>query len=133
MGGRGAKSGLETQTEKRKGGSIKDLLNNMKKLDNYDLEKREKEELQKKLPVYGEKVQQAYIDYVKKQTDIDLTPARDTYFDNRKGFNIDTRALKPWQLSEIKKLSQKYPAGYEVEFYQNGATRVLIRVKRKKK
>lgn len=135
MGGRGGSSTLSQKAAepKRKAGSIKDLIANMNKLDDYKEQKIQKEELEKKLPTYGEKVQLAYIDYVKKQTEIDLAPARDTYFDNRKGFNIDTSKLKPGQLNEIKRLAQKYPGGYEVRFLDNGVTRLYIGVERVKK
>jgi hypothetical protein len=105
----------------------------MKSLGNYGYEKNEKEETQRKLPTYGDKVQSAYIEYVKKQTGIDLTPARDTYFDNRKGFNIDTRALSPSDLNQIKRLAKTYPGGYDVRFAENGATRLYIAVERKKR
>lgn len=105
----------------------------MKTLDNYGSEKLQKEDLAKKLPKYGDKVQSSYIDYVKKQTGINLSPARDTYFDNRKGFNIDTRKLSPSAVNQIKRLAQEYPGGYEVRFAPNGATRLYIGVERKKK
>ena len=133
MGGRGGKGGVASVSAPKKAGSIKILLENMKSLDNYGSEKLQKEDLAKKLPTYGDKVQNAYIDYVKKQTGIDLTPARDTYFDNHKGFNIDTRKLSPSDLSTIKRLAQTYPGGYEVRFSANGATRLYIAVERKKK
>lgn len=133
MGGRGASSGISGAPTGRETGSIKSLLQNMKSLDNYGYEKNEKEETQRKLPTYGDKVQSAYIEYVKKQTGIDLTPARDTYFDNRKGFNIDTRALSPSDLNQIKRLAKTYPGGYDVRFAENGATRLYIAVERKKR
>lgn len=133
MGGRGASSGISGTPGTRKAGNVKSLLQNMKSLDNYGYEKNEKDDMQKKLPTYGGKVQSAYIEYVKKQTGIDLTPARDTYFDNRKGFNIDTRALSPSDLSQIKRLAKTYPSGYDVRFAENGATRLYIAVERKKR
>lgn len=114
-----------TAKEKTKGaGEFRDGVNA------YDESQKESA---KKLPTYGDKVQQGFIGYVKKQTGIDLTPARDTYFDNKKGFNIDTRKLKPNQLNEIKRLVQKYPGGYKAEFGLNGAYRVRIGVSRPKK
>ena len=94
MGGRGSAGGVAAVSAPKKAGGIESLLENMKSLDNYGSEKLQKEDLSKKLPTYGDKVQSSYIDYVKKQTGIDLTPVRDTYFDNRKGFNIDTSKLK---------------------------------------
>ena len=133
MGGRGGAGSVAAVSAPKKSGSIKSLLKNMKSFDNYGPEKLQKEDLAKKLPTYGDKVQNSYVDYVKKQTGIDLTPARDTYFDNRKGFNIDTSKLSPSALSEIKRLAQTYPGGYEVRFSPNGATRLYIAVERKKK
>lgn len=65
MGGRGASSGISDAPTGRKTGSIKSLLQNMKSLDNYGYEKNEKDDMQKKLPTYGGKVQSAYIEYVK--------------------------------------------------------------------
>lgn len=105
----------------------------MKSLDNYGYEKNEKVDISKKLPTYGDKVQRSYIEYVKKQTNIDLTPARDTYLDNRKGFNVDTSKLSPSAVNSIKRLAQTYPGGYNVHFSENGATRLYIGVERKKK
>lgn len=133
MGGRGGAGGVEAVSAPKKAGSVKSLLENMKSLDNYGSEKLQKEDLAKKLPRYGDKVQISYIDYVKKQTGINLSPARDTYFDNRKGFNIDTRKLSPSAVNQIKRLAQEYPGGYEVRFSPNGATRLYIGVERKKK
>ena len=78
------------------------------------------------------KVQESYIDYIKKQTNIDLSKARDTYFDNQKGFNIDERDLGKNDLWVIKSLQRQYPGGYDVQFIQNGATRIYIQVSRKK-
>lgn len=86
-----------------------------------------------KLPASGGKVQSAYIDYVRKQLNIDLSKARDTQFDDRNGFNIDTRKLTPSQYREIKSLAARYPGGYEVQFMSNGANRTYIRVRRKTK
>lgn len=132
MGGRGSAGG-GTVSAPQKTGNVKSLLENMKSLDNYGSEKLQMEDLGKKLPTYGDKTQNAYIDYVKKQTGIDLTPARDPYFDNRKGFNIDTRRLTPSALDTIKRLAQTYPGGYDVRFSINGATRLYVSVERKKK
>lgn len=133
MGGRGGAGGVEAFYAKKKSGNIKSFLEEMKSLDNYGSEKLEKQDMMKKLPTYGEKVQSSYIDYVKKQTGIDLTPVRDTYFDNRKGFNIDISKLRPNALQTIKRLAQTYPGGYDVRFSENGATRLYIAVARKKK
>ena len=133
MGGRGSAGGVAAVSAPKKAGGIESLLENMKSLDNYGSEKLQKEDLSKKLPTYGDKVQISYIDYVKKQTGIDLTPVRVTYFDNRKGFNIDTSKLSPSALSTIKRLAKTYPGGYEVRFSANGATRLYIAVERKKK
>lgn len=133
MGGRGASGGVNAVSEPKKAGSIKSLLENMKSLGNYGAEKIEKEDLAKKLPAYGDKVQTAYIDYVKRQIGVDLAHARDTYFDNRKGFNIDTRKLSPSDVNRMKQLAKTYPGGYDVSFSPNGATRLYIAVYRKNK
>lgn len=131
FGGRGASSGVSaaaSQQKQSKPSSLEAFRENSRQFN----EALKKEENRKKYPMYGDKTQQGYIDYVKKQTNIDLTPARDTYYDNRKGFNIDTRKLKPGDLNEIKRLAQRYPGGYEVSFEDNGATRVYIAVRRSK-
>lgn len=122
MGGRGSKSS-ETPPK----------ISRFKNSENQTKKKKAEEETSKKLPAQGNKVQAAYIDYVKKQINIDLTPARDTQFDNRKGFNIDTRAIKPTELSSIIRLAQTYPGGYNVQFLENGYHRLYIQVERKKK
>ena len=122
MGGRGSKSS-ETLPKKSR----------FKGAENQIEKKKDEEEASKKLPTYGNKVQTAYIEYVKKQTNIDLTPARDTQFDNRKGFNIDTRALNPAELSSVIRLAQQYPGGYNVQFLENGYHKLYIQVERKKK
>ena len=117
MGGRGGSSSIQAQS-----------LNSITK------EKiANKAEIEKKLPSVGGEVQESYIDYVKRQTNIDLSKARDTQFDNRNGFNIDTRKLTPSQMNALKKLNQQYPGGYEAAFMANGANRLYIRVRRKKK
>lgn len=72
MGGRGGKGGVASVSAPKKAGNIKGLLENMKSLDNYGSEKLQKEDMAKKLPTNGDKVQNSYIDYVKKQTGIDL-------------------------------------------------------------
>lgn len=96
-------------------------------------EKVATQESQRKMPSTGPKVQQAFIDYVKRQTKVDLGNARDTQFDNRAGFNIDTRQLTRNELFNVKSLLQRYSGGYDAEFTANGAYREYIRVKRKKK
>lgn len=122
MGGRGSKSSETPPKTSR-----------FKNSENQIEKKKAEEETSKNLPTYGNKVQAAYIDYVKKQTNIDLTQAKDTQFDDRKGFNIDTRALKPTELSRIIRLAQTYPGGYNVQFLENGYHRLYIQVERKKK
>lgn len=117
MGGRGGSSGIQAQSSN----SISE-----EKATN-------KAEIEKKLPSVGGRVQESYIDYVKRQINIDLSKARDTQFDNRNGFNIDTRKLTPSQMNSLKRLNQQYPGGYEVAFMANGANRMYIRVRRKKK
>ena len=117
MGGRGGASGLAPKANNSTQ-SKEALLN--------------KSEQDKKLPSVGAKVQTAYIDYVKQQINIDLSKARDTQFDNRNGFNIDTSKLTPSQLAQVKTLANKYPGGYDVQFMDNGAKRLYIRVRRRK-
>lgn len=117
MGGRGGASSIQAQSPNS---ITKEKIAN-------------KAEIEKKLPSVGGKVQESYIDYVKRQTNIDLSKARDTQFDNRNGFNIDTRKLTPSQMNALKKLNQQYPGGYEAAFMANGANRLYIRVRRKKK
>ncbi len=78
-------------------------------------------------------MQKSYIEYVKRMINVDLTPARDTYFDNRKGFNIDRRMLSPSDLNNVKRLAQTYRKEYEVWIAENGAYRLYIGVKRAKK
>lgn len=90
------------------------------------------EESKKKLPSVGKKVHDAFIDYVKKQINLDLSKARDTQFDNRNGFNIDTRKLSRNDLANLKNLTNKYPGGYQVNIMSNGVNRQYIQVKRKK-
>ncbi len=80
-------------------------------------------------PIKGKKVQKDYIDYVKKLTNIDLEKARDTYFDDVNGFNIDTRELKPNELRDLQSLAGKR-GGFDVSLAHNGANRLYIRVTR---
>ena len=84
-----------------------------------------------KAPSVGAKVQSAYINYVKKQVNVDLSKARDTEFDNRNGFNIDTRKLGRNDLNAVKNLARKKYGSFDVRFEDNGAYRVYIRVKSK--
>ena len=125
MGGRGSAGASAKPTGRSRFGS-------MKSIDNYDSGKLQKQELAKKLPTYGGKTQESYIEYVKKQTGIDLSQVRDTYFDTRKGFNIDARKASPNELNTVKRLARTYPGGYDVSFSDNGQHRIYIEVKRKK-
>lgn len=94
-----------------------------------------KKERTAKLPTVGPKVQAEYIDYVKKQIGIDLSKVRDTRFDDRNGFNIDTSQLTPSQHRALKNLTAKYQnkSEYDVQFMNNGAHREYIRVRRRKR
>lgn len=92
-----------------------------------------KEKTQTKLSTFGPKVQSEYIDYVKRLTKIDLEKSRDTQFDNRNGFNIDTRGFNQSQLIALKSFIQKGSSEFEASAESNGANRLYIRVKRKKK
>ena len=81
----------------------------------------------------GTALQSNYIEYVKKQTGVDLSKARDTQFDTKQYFNIDTRDISRNDLATVKRLAQQYPGNYDVSFEDNGANRIAIRVKRRKK
>ena len=94
--------------------------------------RRQEETKAKSKPATGTKVQQEYIDFVKKQLNIDLEKARDTYFDNKRYFNIDTREISRSDLAAIKRLAQTTPGGFEVSFQENGAYRLAVIVKRRK-
>ena len=87
-----------------------------------------------KTPTTGAKVQQDFIEYVKEQTNVNLTSARDTYFDTRSYFNIDTRKLDHNDLSRVQSLLMRgYDGGFDVTIMDNGAYRKAIYVKRKNK
>lgn len=120
MGSRGAKVNTEKQRKSR--------FSEIK-------EQKSVVEPQKKhgrLPMTGEKVQSEYIDYVKKQISVDLSKARDKTFDDKNGFNIDTRKLTRPQYAELQRLAQRNTGDYDVQLMSNGANRIYVRVKRKK-
>lgn len=85
-----------------------------------------------KLPRVGAKVHDDYIAFVKQQVKVDLSKARDTTFDNRNGFNIDTRRLDRNDLFKVKDLARKSYGDFNVEIVDNGANRLYIKVARKK-
>lgn len=94
----------------------------------------QEEQRKKKEPARsGAAVQLDYIDYVKKQTNVDLSKARDTEFDTRRYFNIDTRDISRNDLATVRRLAQQYPGDFEVSFESNGAHRLAIFVKRRKR
>ena len=78
----------------------------------------------------GTQVQDAYIDALRIYHGIDLTNARDTYFDNRRSFNIDTRQLNPSVRSQIRGYLTNVPM-FDVQVLDNGAYRLAIVVKKK--
>lgn len=84
----------------------------------------------KSLPKSGPKLHNEFIDYVKDQIGLDLTPVRDTMFDNRKSFNIDTREIASDKLRELKNLASRSNS-YKVNILDNGANRLAIYVSRK--
>lgn len=83
----------------------------------------------------GTKVQAEFIEFVKKQINLDLGPFRDTQFDNRKGFNIETNRMSKTQLQSfdhfINKIQKDRYGPYEVNKQSNGVTRVYIAVSRR--
>ena len=81
----------------------------------------------------GTKVQLGYIEYVAKQTGIDLNAARDPQFDNRRAFNIDTQKIGRTELATVRRLAQQYPGDYDVQFMANGAHRLAVFVKKRKR
>ena len=122
MGGRGGSSGFTRRGERNE---TKAQQNNYKEIA--------LDESHKKLSTSGSAVQQSFIDYVKRQTNINLGKARDPMFDTRRYFNIDTHDLGKNDLSTVKNLVRQYSGGYDVSFETNGAHRVAIFVKRKRK
>ena len=83
---------------------------------------------------YGGKVQQNFIDYVKRMINVDLTKARDTMFDDRKGFNIDKSLMNKtdyqnflYLLNDLK----KEKSNFNVQYLENGVTRYYIKVTEK--
>ena len=96
-------------------------------------EQTAKQESQKKMATSGAKVQQSFIEYVQKQTGVNLSSARDTQFDTKSYFNVDTRKLGSNALREVQSLIRQYDGGYDVTIADNGAYRKSIFVKRKKK
>lgn len=88
---------------------------------------------QKKLPATGAKTQQDFINHVKNQIKVDLSKARDTQFDDKKGFNINTSKLSRNDLYSLQNYLNKFNGknGFDAQIDDNGANRLYIRVKRK--
>ena len=86
-----------------------------------------------KLPATGTKAQQDFINHLKNQIKVDLSNARDTQFDDKKGFNIDTRKLGKNDLHDLQIYLSKFNGknGFDAQIENNGANRLYIRVKRK--
>ena len=127
MGGRGSTSGVKVATPKSR------FSNAKMKESGSSLASASAQESQKKMATSGAKVQQSFIEYVQKQTGVNLSSARDTEFDTRSYFNVDTRKLGRNGLREVESLIRQYDGGYDVAIADNGAYRKAIFVKRKKK
>lgn len=129
----------ENATQEEKDGALKwALLNHQKRYGATAVRnQRADSEIDKlrarvaKLPTSGAKVQDAYIDTLKYYHGIDLTSARDTYFDNRRMFNIDTSKLNPSVRNQIRRYLTDVPM-FDVQVSENGANRLAIIVKKKK-
>lgn len=101
--------------------------------NNPNYGKKHTAESKEKMATSGAKVQENFIEYVQKQTGVNLASARDTQFDTRSYFNIDTRQLGNNDLRTVQSLMRQYDGGYDVTIADNGAHRKAIYVKRKKK
>ena len=86
--------------------------------------------IEKKPNAYKSKAQSKYVDYIKEKLKIDLSKYRDEEFDNRNGFNIDTKNMSPYDVNRLKSLALKDDK-FDVMILDNGATRKYIRVKEK--
>ena len=128
MGGRGGSSGIVA-------GATKSRFQNAKMNVGGGSSEAQasKAEAEKKMATSGAKVQENFIEYVQKQTGVNLEKARDTQFDTRSYFNIDTRELGHNDLRTVQSLMRQYDGGYDVTITDNGAYRKAIYVKRKKK
>lgn len=126
MGGRGSSSGVKVATPKSR------FSNAKTKESGSSLASASAQESQKKMATSGAKVQQSFIEYVQKQTGVDLSSARDTQFDTRSYFNVDTRNLGSNELRAVQSLIRQYDGGYDVTIADNGANRKAIFVRRKK-
>lgn len=107
-----------------------------KKLDNtISLGERARADRLSKLPTSGAKVQDEYMSFVKEQTGIDLSAARDTMFDTRKMFNIDVRKLGRTETdgeTNLRKIqAMKTSKFFDVDISENGRYRYAIRVSNK--
>ena len=127
MGGRGSSSGVKVATPKSR------FSNAKTKESGSSLASTSAQESQKKMATSGAKVQQSFIEYVQKQTGVNLSSARDTQFDTRSYFNVDTRNLGSNELRAVQSLIRQYDGGYDVTIADNGAYRKAIYVKRKNK
>lgn len=87
------------------------------------------EKLKVETPKAGKKLTQheEITEYIKKQTNIDVTKARENRFDKRYGFNIDSTLLSKSEFNTIKELASKY-GGKKISIETNGATRYFIRL-----
>ena len=128
MGGRGGSSGIVSGTTKSRFKNAK-----MNGGGGSSEAQASKAEAGKKMATSGAKVQENFIGYVQKQTGVNLASARDTQFDTRSYFNIDTRQLGNNDLRTVQSLMRQYDGGYDVTIADNGANRKAIYVKRKKK
>jgi hypothetical protein len=128
MGGRGTSSGVKSKTQQ------KSRFQSAKPKENSSsMASASTQEAQKKMATSGTKVQQSFIEYVQKQTGVNLSSARDTQFDTRSYFNVDTRKLGSNGLRTVQSLIRQYDGGYDVTISDNGANRKAIYVKRKKR
>lgn len=90
-----------------------------------------------KKPATGKVIQEDFIDAVKHYLNIDLSKARDTQFDSRSTFNIDTRELDRADLQDLRrfvesrggKIQNRVVGYYDVKLVNNGANRLGIQVK----
>lgn len=94
-----------------------------------------------KKPAQGKVVQQDVINAFKYLLNVDLSKARDTQFDTRSMFNVDTREMGRGDMEEIRRylarsngiVTNANRVGYyEVQLVENGAYRIGIQVRYKK-
>lgn len=96
---------------------------------------REKQKIEKSAePVKKDTARQTgVIDYISKQTGVDLNKYRDNItrnFDNRSGINVDWNSMPKSDRQKVLDLANRYGGGqYSVE--DNGAWMKFIRIKKK--